>query len=1065
MLDQLVGQTLERYKIIAQLGSGGMGSVFRAQDLTLQRDVAIKIMHPHIAGQGDFRERFLQEARTAARLDHPGIVQVYDFGSSRSLLYIVMKYIPGDNLEKMLRDLKQTGKWVVLSEAMQIICHVAMALDYAHNHGVLHRDLKPGNIMVEPVPTEGLPYRPVITDLGLAKLAEGGVVTSDGSSMGTPAYMSPEQALGQHTDRRSDIYSLGVLLFELATGQLPFPARSITDAIRYHGKEPPPAPRSIRPDLPEALEKIILKAIAKDPAQRFADAAGLASALEHIPKDTLPMGQGSALQNTVSLMTQYQESLLQPRGPSIFEEFAPPTNLGRDQVQVMMAGQTLKSVPMKAAGLTIGRETDNDIALEDAKASRHHAKIEFDGKEYRVTDLNSSNGTYLANARLLPGIAEVWTQEKALRIGDTWLRLLRSGTSTVPAGGTTVAQPAGTSVDMSRVQTSAGERRVGLYLDTMQATVEPGQSLSLRMVLLNLGGLVDHFTISVSGVPAAWVPGFPKTEQLLPGTQQEINLLIQPPRSPQSRAGRYPLTLRVLSGADASQFAEARVTLTVLSYIQFSSELQPEKIHAGQPGRVTVRNQGNIEETFNLGFKDRADEINFTTPNPQLIVPEGKSASTEFRARPRVTRLIGTEKTHPFAVSIGPAKGDPQVITGEITSRALLPPWVLPVLTVLCLALAGVLALAIGYYNRQGQAIAQAVTGTIQSGTATALWLAGDQDHDGLTSQVELGLNTAPDIADTDGDGLNDGQEVNTYKTDPNAPDSDKDGVKDGDEVSRGMNPLNPDTDGDGVPDAQDLAPLATPTATVDAGATAQFANQQTASAAGTQAAIAGNATAQAVATLNAAASQTAQAIQAANQAATQQAMQTQAAQDQAQAQTQAAIMAATQTADAATQAAIWAATQTADAATAMAGDAHDVLMSCYLGTWKPTNPDGGLAQLIVSKVDDNTIAIHGYGQCTPSFCNWDETTGETLSAPLAEPVVGTYHFGWKSTRITLQQCSAGTLQAELFDDYSDSDGRTDRTSNYSLQKQPGFILTRLPPIIGPNILLTAIIVQPTPTP
>jgi serine/threonine protein kinase len=157
-MQELVGQSLNRYKILELLGEGGMGAVYKAHDVTLQRDVAIKIMHPHYARQGDFQERFLQEARTAARLDHPGIVQIYDFGKAdfgpnHSLLYIVMEFIPGDNLEKLLRDLRGQGKWILLNEAVGIIRQVSIALDYAHRQGVLHRDIKPANIMLEPEPS------------------------------------------------------------------------------------------------------------------------------------------------------------------------------------------------------------------------------------------------------------------------------------------------------------------------------------------------------------------------------------------------------------------------------------------------------------------------------------------------------------------------------------------------------------------------------------------------------------------------------------------------------------------------------------------------------------------------------------------------------------------------------------------------------------------------------------------------------------------------------------------------------------------------------------------------
>ena len=309
-MDSLIGQSLNRYKIISILGEGGMGAVFKAHDMTLQRSVAIKVMHPHFAGIPNFQERFLQEARSAARLDHPGIVQVHDFGQDRSNLYIVMKFIPGDNLDKLLRELRSKGNWILLDEACGIIEQTASALHYAHRQGVLHRDIKPANIMIEPEPSGNLPYRPVITDLGLAKLAEGGIATQDGSSMGTPAYMSPEQAQGMTTDARSDVYSLGILLFELTTGRLPFPAKNLAEAVHFHVNISPPRPSEIGTDIPQELENIILRCLEKEPDKRYPTAGDLASALKEArwlyqSIQTAPSPYSSA----VSLLAQYQESL------------------------------------------------------------------------------------------------------------------------------------------------------------------------------------------------------------------------------------------------------------------------------------------------------------------------------------------------------------------------------------------------------------------------------------------------------------------------------------------------------------------------------------------------------------------------------------------------------------------------------------------------------------------------------------------------------------------------------------------------------------------------------------
>ncbi len=279
-MNERIGTHLNRYLLQELLGEGGMGSVFKGYDETLHRFVAVKVLHPHFAKQPKFQERFLREARAAAAMDHAGIVKVYDFGQSDDLLFIVMEFIPGSNLRELLTDLRATNRWISLPEAVELGRQVCLAIDYAHLHGILHRDIKPDNIMVKVDQSGILPYRPVLTDLGLARLLDEQAITQVGESMGTPAYMSPEQAMGETTDVRSDVYSLGVLLFELVTGQVPFPAKTITEAIRYHTRESVPCPTSINPDIPAPLEAVILKTLEKDPGDRIPDAGSLAQALE-----------------------------------------------------------------------------------------------------------------------------------------------------------------------------------------------------------------------------------------------------------------------------------------------------------------------------------------------------------------------------------------------------------------------------------------------------------------------------------------------------------------------------------------------------------------------------------------------------------------------------------------------------------------------------------------------------------------------------------------------------------------------------------------------------------------
>ena len=234
-------------------------------------------------------------------------------GEINNQLYIVMELIPGSDLRTLMEKQKKEKKQMPLSEALRLARLVAQALDYAHRAKVLHRDLKPENIMLKPVDGETVPYRPVLTDLGLAKLVEGGYQTTTGMVVGTPAYMAPEQALGETTDVRSDVYSVGILLYELALGRLPSQAKTITEAVRYHLKEAPPSPRSIKPDFPVEVEAVILKAIAKEPGNRYQTAAEFAKALEVVESQMPTVGSGRAPTEieVQSLATVYQQSLIE----------------------------------------------------------------------------------------------------------------------------------------------------------------------------------------------------------------------------------------------------------------------------------------------------------------------------------------------------------------------------------------------------------------------------------------------------------------------------------------------------------------------------------------------------------------------------------------------------------------------------------------------------------------------------------------------------------------------------------------------------------------------------------
>ena len=504
-MNNLVDQTLKRYRLVALLGSGGMGAVYKGLDISLNREVAVKIMHPQYAQDASFRQRFLQEARVAANLDHPGIVKVFDFDEFEGILFIVMEFIPGMNLSQWLDNQRAADCWISLGDAVELVRQVTLALQHAHECGVLHRDIKPANIMIKNQPVDRLSYRPVITDLGLAKLAEGIQITRQGESMGTPAYMSPEQAIGGKIDGRSDVYSLGILLYQITVGQLPFASRTISEAIRDHTQKPPPAPSAIQPGFPPDLEKLILKALEKDPDSRFQSAAVFAKALDDFLRDVSEVVTRSTLiENTHP--TDLGTILVPPEnlgiGESAFDDFdRTPAGVTGDFVQVHSSNHPDRAYPLMQGTTTIGRGKENDIVLDDPAVSRLHAQIKFDGVTCKVIDQNSSNGTYLAANRLLAGVGEDWTPETPLRIGSHRMQLKFAQRTQRTEGSSSAYQSASVS------QGGA----IGLTLNPQQLQVEPGQSSSLTVELANQGSTVDHYRITANGIPAVWLSGLSET--------------------------------------------------------------------------------------------------------------------------------------------------------------------------------------------------------------------------------------------------------------------------------------------------------------------------------------------------------------------------------------------------------------------------------------------------------------------------------------------------------------------------------------------------------------------------
>jgi serine/threonine protein kinase len=268
-MEDLTGRQLGPYRVVAHLGEGGMAVVCKAYQPSVDRYVALKILPRHFASEPEFVGRFEQEARVIANLQHPHIVPVHDFGEAGGYTYIVMPFIEDGTLAGLL------GEPLPSAQMRRIITQVGDALDCAHCHGIIHRDVKPSNILID---QRG---NCLLSDFGIAKIvAASKHFTRTGGFVGTPAYMSPEQIEGEKLDGRSDVYSLGIVLYEMATGRPPYRAETPPAIFVKHLHDPLPPPRRFNPALAEGIERVILRALAKDRDDRFATAHDLVRALQ-----------------------------------------------------------------------------------------------------------------------------------------------------------------------------------------------------------------------------------------------------------------------------------------------------------------------------------------------------------------------------------------------------------------------------------------------------------------------------------------------------------------------------------------------------------------------------------------------------------------------------------------------------------------------------------------------------------------------------------------------------------------------------------------------------------------
>lgn len=376
------GRIVGGYEIAEEIGKGGMAVVYRAYQPQLERWVAVKVMHAAETGREEFLARFRREAKAIAALRHPNILTVYDYGEEEGVAYIVMEYVPGGTLKHRL-----IGEPMAWSDVSSLVIGIGRALEYAHSEGVIHRDVKPANVLLP------RPDWPLLADFGLAKLTDAlGDITQPGASLGTPAYLSPEQAAGEEIDQRTDIYGLGVVLYELLTGEVPCQSNSPLETMLRRLHERPAPPRSLNPQIPPAVDMVVMRALERTPEARYASMAAMVKDLARASGTAERQAGGQASTTVIRAYPSRQSTATGPRLLLVVSGVALPVP-EQEEVVIGRADPYLANPP--------------DVDLEPygggaAGVSRRHARLLSRPNGWFLEDLHSTNGTFLNEVRVEP---------------------------------------------------------------------------------------------------------------------------------------------------------------------------------------------------------------------------------------------------------------------------------------------------------------------------------------------------------------------------------------------------------------------------------------------------------------------------------------------------------------------------------------------------------------------------------------------------------------------------------------------------------------------------------------
>jgi eukaryotic-like serine/threonine-protein kinase len=698
-MSDLTNQIIGGYQLEALIGPTETGGVYRARHLAQNKLYAFKVVHPALAQEPSFRAAFRQQSALVRALRHPHIVDVAEAGVRDGLCYLVMEWLPDGTLRDLLGQRDDPATAWSLALALDLVRQAAEALDFAHAQGFVHGSVKPNNLLLVQHNNGrvGMRYTVKLADFGLAWLAIHSETAAEAVWADSLIYaMAPERCQGLDVDGRADVYALGVILYEIATGSPPFAAQTLDAAVYRHVYTPPTPPRQLAPNLPPALEAIILRCLAKAPADRFAHAAELAAALQ-----TILLSPALAPRPKLAA-----NSLTAPISHTPMGAVAAPHVNALDQY-----GRTLEARALTGDGLSIGRAPGNDLVLDAPAIESRHLLVDWDGQAALVTNLSGGNNVVIGDTTLVAGATRSWEWDEPIRLGSFWLRLEAAPPDGIPAPTGPVAQlqaftsemeseaiaPAVDSfkiVSIAPVVAHAAAPielltdRIGIVLDQPTLTITPGRGATFRLTLANLGNLVDHLTVTVEQAPPGWVTGPPPVLQLNPGVQGLVTLNINIPQLPESRAGDYPISIRARSRENPQQSNMIQALWTVLRFESSTFDVKPKRIRRRLRGtyRLIVRNMGNAPARYQLSASDDEEALRYQFAEEQLELEPGASIRLNLVARPNRVRWFGLSQQHRFTVQSKPdGDTEPQTASVQFEQAAVIARWMIVVAVLLLL--------------------------------------------------------------------------------------------------------------------------------------------------------------------------------------------------------------------------------------------------------------------------------------------------------------------------------------------------------------------------------------------